>query len=127
MGLDETFTNSGVVLAWKYFHPKKSVPKLLQYVEDIDLWRFKLPFSMEIDAFLRTTDYDFFLWSRIARGLEKSKKKKEYVAQGRNILKYEQKLIDFLVSKAQRVVFEGYDTLAVNSMLFQNQSQSLPK
>ena len=121
--LDDTFTNSGAVLSWKYFHPKKPVPKLLQYVEDRDLWRFKLSFSMESSAFLRTTDYDFSLWSRIARGLEKSKKKKEYIAQGRNILQYEQKLIDFLVSKAQRVVFEGYDTLAVNSMLFHTKSR----
>ena len=121
--LDDTFTNSGAVLAWRYFHPKKSVPKLLQYVEDRDLWRFKLPSSMEISAFLRTTNHDFPLWSRIARDLENPKKKKEYVARGRSILRYEQKLIDFLVGKAQRVVFEGYDTLAVNSMLFHTKSR----
>src|SRR3989344_4839248 len=40
--------HSGSVLAWKYFHPGKSVPKLLLYVEDTDIWKFKLPKSEEI-------------------------------------------------------------------------------
>lgn len=34
---------SGATLAWEYFHPGKEAPDLVKYVEDRDLWRFKLP------------------------------------------------------------------------------------
>lgn len=34
---------SGATLAWEYFHPGKDTPDLVKYVEDRDLWRFKLP------------------------------------------------------------------------------------
>lgn len=34
-------THSGCVLAWKYFHPSKPVPDLLEIIEDHDLWRFQ--------------------------------------------------------------------------------------
>ena len=35
--------HSGAGLAWNYFHPGKKVPLLLRYVEDVDIWRLKLP------------------------------------------------------------------------------------
>ena len=47
--------NSGAVLAWKYFHPEKQIPKLLRYVEDMDLWKFKMPKTEEAIAFIEST------------------------------------------------------------------------
>src|SRR3989344_5040066 len=40
--------HSGSVIAWRYFHPKKAVPAILHYIEDIDLWKFALPKTREI-------------------------------------------------------------------------------
>jgi len=37
--------HSGCVLAWNFFSPLLPVPKILQYIEDRDLWRWKLPDS----------------------------------------------------------------------------------
>ena len=102
------------MLAWRYFHPKKRVPKLLQYIEDGDLWRFKLSFSRIINTYLKFQDHDFSLWSKIAQDMENVKKRKQYVQNGKIILKYEQKLINYMVDNAQKVVFEGYKTLAAN-------------
>lgn len=41
---------SGAGIAWDFFHPGEPRPKLIDYVEDRDLWRFKLPASREIHA-----------------------------------------------------------------------------
>ena len=42
--------HSGAVLAWNYFHPDEPAPSLLRYVEDQDLWNWKLPRSQEVNA-----------------------------------------------------------------------------
>ncbi len=34
-------TQSGCVLVWRRFFPNKAVPKILQHIEDRDLWRFQ--------------------------------------------------------------------------------------
>lgn len=46
---------SGAGLAWDIMHPRKSRPWIIDYVEDRDLWRFKLPESREANAFLQAT------------------------------------------------------------------------
>ena len=35
-------TKSGAGLAWDYFHPNKLRPEFIDYIEDADLWAFKL-------------------------------------------------------------------------------------
>src|SRR3989344_7102484 len=50
--------HSGAVLAWKYFHPKEPIPKLLYYIEDSDLWRFKLPHTREVLSYLGLHDFN---------------------------------------------------------------------
>lgn len=43
---------SGAVLAWKYFHPGTSVPRVLQLIQDGDLWKFELPGTKALRAAL---------------------------------------------------------------------------
>ena len=63
---------SGAGIAWDFFHPGQPRPKLVSYAEDRDLWRFKLPFSREISAFVFAHDYTFDVWESLARQLEAS-------------------------------------------------------
>ena len=57
-------TKSGATLAWDYFNVGKSVPMILQYIQDRDLWQWKLPKSREVNACIRqnvawATDAEF--------------------------------------------------------------------
>lgn len=45
---------SGAGLAWDYFNEGKPRPVLVDYVEDRDLWRFKLPDSRYVNAFIQS-------------------------------------------------------------------------
>ncbi|XHR29887.1 MAG: DHH family phosphoesterase [Chthoniobacteraceae bacterium] len=66
-GCDERFfkifdtEHSGCVLAWRFFS-RYDVPRLLKYVEDRDLWRFKLTNSRAINAVISTEPFDFDAW-----------------------------------------------------------------
>ena len=114
--------HSGAVLAWKYFHHKKPVPKILSHIEDTDLWKFKIKNTKEIFAYLDLFDFSFPLWDKLAVEIENVKTKKKFVEIGNIIFKYENKLVQRMVSQnAELVIFEGYKTLAVNSPNFSSQ------
>lgn len=56
---------SGATLAWDYLFPGEDRPLLLGHVEDRDLWRFKLPGTREIQAFVFSHEYSFDLWDKL--------------------------------------------------------------
>ena len=56
---------SGATLAWDYLFPGEDRPLLLGHVEDRDLWRFKLPGTREIQAFVFSHEYTFELWDKL--------------------------------------------------------------
>lgn len=58
--------HSGAVLAWEHFHPDEPVPPLLRYVEDQDLWRWKLPSSEEVTSALASYPRRFEVWNELA-------------------------------------------------------------
>lgn len=54
---------SGAHLSWNFFHPEEPLPELLAYVEDKDLWHFRLPQSKEVTAAIRSYPMDFAVWN----------------------------------------------------------------
>ena len=56
---------SGATLAWDYLFPGEPRPLLLGHIEDRDLWRFKLPGTREIQAFVFSHEYSFELWDKL--------------------------------------------------------------
>lgn len=61
---------SGAGLVWDYCYPGVERPDLINYVEDRDLWRFKLEPSREVHANLMSYDFDFDLWDEFAQALQ---------------------------------------------------------
>lgn len=57
---------SGARIAWDYFSTSgETPPKLLQHIEDRDLWRFQLDGTRQIQASLFSLPYDFEQWDRL--------------------------------------------------------------
>ncbi|MFA6006830.1 MAG: DHHA1 domain-containing protein [Candidatus Paceibacterota bacterium] len=79
--------HSGASLSWIYFHPELPVPKLIQYVEDNDLWLHKLPFAQEIPSATWLLDYNFDEWSDYADLLDDSVGFEKSTEQGTLLLK----------------------------------------
>lgn len=55
-------SRSGAGITWDYFHHGKPRLDIVDYVEDRDLWRFALPESREVNAYLRTQPYALGAW-----------------------------------------------------------------
>lgn len=58
-------TKSGARLAWEWAHPDEDVPMLVQFVEDRDLWRFKLTGTEEFCEWLNTVERSFDQWNSV--------------------------------------------------------------
>lgn len=56
---------SGAGLTWDFFHPGKERPRLVCYVEDRDLWRFRLDGSREANAYVFAHAYKFDAWEKL--------------------------------------------------------------
>ncbi|MGC9611059.1 MAG: DHH family phosphoesterase [Minisyncoccia bacterium] len=107
--------HSGSVLSWTYFHFKKPVPWLLRYIEDADLWKYKLPNPDEISVRLFLLNFDFAVWNKLAKTFESKKFRNEYAKEGKLLLEYENAIIRDILKNTYEVKFEGRISRVVNT------------
>lgn len=124
-GLEVIFDleKSGAVLAWEYFHPNEEIPDLLRYVQDRDLWRWKLPLSRQASAALGSLPKDFQVWDfwKMALDSPGSEMAQRFFQRGVAILDDHQIHVESLAAKAHWVEIAGYRVPVVNSPLFQSE------
>lgn len=107
---------SGATLAWQFLHPGKKIPELLLYVEDRDLWRFKLPDSREFNAALSSYVRRFDLWEVLSTmGTEKLKH------DGGIILRAESRMIEEICENMFWTNIDGHKVPAVNTSTLRSQ------
>lgn len=56
---------AGARLAWEFFFPGEPVPKLIEYVEDRDLWLWQLPDTKEFDVAQELVPNRFQAWEEL--------------------------------------------------------------
>ena len=103
-------SHSGAMLAWNYFHPDEPAPDLLRYVEDQDLWAWKLPASEEVNAALASYPRDFETWEKLA-----ARSIAELAAEGAPILRANRIEIDRTLQAAHPVALGSRRAEAVNT------------
>lgn len=117
-GLDyATFdmNRSGAGLAWDYFFPGEPRPWLVNYVEDRDLWRFKLRYSREANAVVGVTPLTFEAWDALDRH-------PNLVREGAAILRHEAALVSQIVKNAKSIQRHGLSAALVNTPVLLSES-----
>lgn len=69
---------SGASIAWNYFHPNTPLPKLIQHMEDEDLYRFKMPDTRALGVYLSANDFSFPFWDKVATDLDDPEKERKF-------------------------------------------------
>jgi len=106
---------SGATIAWNYFHPDVPTPKLLQHIEDEDLYRFKMPDTRALGVYLSAHDFSFELWDHVATDLEDAEKRKVVLDTAQAYVEYFNHLVALSVTNAHPVTFEGHRVLLANT------------
>lgn len=98
-GLDHQFSNlllhldmdrSGAMMAWQYFH-QSPAPKLIECIQDRDLWRWKIPESMDLNTGLMSHPFDFDRWHQWAHHEEDFQR---LVSEGAAINRFRRQMIE---------------------------------
>jgi hypothetical protein len=108
-------SHSGAMLAWNHFHPDEPAPDLLRYVEDQDLWSWKLPASEEVNAAISSHSRDFETWERLA-----ARPITELVAEGAPILRATRIEVERALQSAHPVQLGARRAEAVNATLYRS-------
>lgn len=107
--------HSGAWLAWVYFHGLNTMPWLVPYLEDRDLWRKELPYTDEIHSALNTYPMDFATWDKF---MTKRDTKEDLIREGSAILRYTEGKTKELALNARLATVGGFTFPAVNAPYF---------
>ena len=113
-------TKSGAVLSWEYLFPEKELPLILKYVEDRDLWRFKLPNSKRINNVISMTQHNFKEWNQLVEKIETNIS--EVVYMGDIIETNNKKYIRGNVFQSRFVEFDGHKVPCTNASNFHSET-----
>jgi nanoRNase/pAp phosphatase (c-di-AMP/oligoRNAs hydrolase) len=104
---------SGAGIAWDELVALPYRSRLVNYVEDRDLWRFKLPQSKQINAYIGTFQQSFETWDRLDDALESNFEGCAEIGQA--ILNGVDKYVVAMAEQCRRVTLAGYDVPCVNA------------
>jgi len=105
---------SGAMLTWKHFFPREPVPFLVDYVQDRDLWRWKLNDSRAINAYIRTHDFDICAWDCLQGELDDIGGHADAVRAGEALLRAQEQAVNASCSHAHDVTLDGLTFPIVN-------------
>ncbi len=98
---------SGAQMTWDFFYPGKPRPALVDYVGDRDLWKFELPESREVNAYIFANEYTFQNWESLNLVFSAEGGLERVAAWGTAIEKKHHKDISELLGVTQRKMIIG--------------------
>ena len=104
----------GAMMTWEHFFPDQQPPELIKYVQDYDLWTFKLPMTMEICANIQSYDFNFDTWDLVSQKINMSV---AFAAEGAAIRRKQAKTINALLKSTIKMKIANYNILAINSQV----------
>jgi len=102
---------SGAVITWEHLLTYINVPDLFLYIQDRDLWQWKLPHSKEVSAGLELLDMSFDTWEEYLD----NKMIPDLINTGKTILQYQTKCIEAAIKQAYPMELAGYTVPCINT------------
>lgn len=99
---------SGAGISWDFFHPDLPRPRLIDHVEDDDLFRFKLSDTRSVLAYLGLHPFEFAFWDETMQALDDPARAESVLSKARIFGECFEKLAELSVNKAKMVEFEGH-------------------
>jgi oligoribonuclease NrnB/cAMP/cGMP phosphodiesterase (DHH superfamily) len=111
---------SGAALAWEATfsvemrYKLEQVPRLIQYVQDRDLWKWELPDSKAVSNYINSIPRDFKSWSVLATQLASPAGLAEAITAGDAMLTKVDMISDEIAEDAEEWEINGHTILAAN-------------
>lgn len=102
---------SGAGMSWDYFHPNVPRSILVSYVEDRDIWNWKLPNSKELNAVVTSHPFTFENWDMLSDMFEN--RFEEALAEGRAIRRSKDAYVRVMKHQAMTMNMFGWEGIPV--------------
>ena len=118
-GLDKEYSNlelhldmdrSGAMMAWQYFH-QQPAPKLIECVQDRDLWRWQIEDSMDLNTGLMSHTFSFEDWHQWANDEQACQR---LIEEGAAINRFRRQMIEQNKKSAVMGYIAGHHVPIVN-------------
>lgn len=116
--------HSGAVLSWKRMH-KTEPPLILQYIEDRDLWNWRMPHAKEILSVIDSYPQAFMEWDELSGMLDIEEEFDKLRLSGEAILRHKRYMMNRVVQFKHTINIDGYNVPVVNTPFFQSEIGSL--
>jgi hypothetical protein len=93
---------SGAGLTWDYLNPGVERPRLVDHVEDRDLWKFQMPFTREIHEALGSYPQTFEGWTELAKRVQFNTTRSALIEEGVVIKRRHDRYIEQLRAQVTR-------------------------
>ena len=111
---------SGARIAWDWGNGYLKTPKLIDHIEDRDLWRFNLPDTREIQMAVFSYPYDFAVWDDLMR----DERIPELVLEGKALHRKHMKDINELIGVLKRRIEIGGHSVPAMSVPYMMVSEA---
>lgn len=107
---------SGAGLAWDFFFPSEPRPEMINYIQDRDIWTWKLQRSQDFAAALDAvpTELDHY-YNLLEDTISKPEVLEKHLNTGSAMVAYRDALVRQIAEKASRRTWLGFKVLSVNS------------
>lgn len=114
---------SGAGLAWDFFGFNRPRPWFVDYVEDRDLWRWELPNSTAVNAWIASFAPVPEVFARFfADYVDGDYPPPEVIAEGRAILRYRDRLVERLTERPDTAVIGGVAVPVINTPILASEA-----
>lgn len=103
---------SGAVIAWKHFFPRRKVPLLLLYVQDRDIWTQKYEETEAATEGLEALAWTFDLWTRLVKHPEDLE---QLIRSGALLVSNKKRVVARVLERVYFETIGGYEVPTVNS------------
>jgi len=112
------YYDPGIVVGYNFADPDSHVPPIVRYVEDRDLWRFALPNSRSINAYLQIQPLGYpGLWSEINQDLISAEDGQAIVEKGETLLAATEQHCRQIIDSTKRTIsLKTVDGTFINSI-----------
>lgn len=112
---------SGAGLAWDILIPESSRPKLVNYVEDRDLWRWELPESKPVNALIGSYEQSLEQWTDLAVALDRDFA--TCIGQGQALIRGVDRYVREMAKQARMTELGGWGRIPVVNAPYINTSE----
>ena len=111
---------SGGHLAWDWVSmcDNNPMPRIVQFTEDRDLWRWALPGSREVSQWLRMIPMNLDEWDMAADELQDDGCFERAVEVGKSLLNFQNQQVDIMAKRAEIHEVCGYKIPVTNATCF---------